>query len=575
MNKKLGIMSRRFIVRWVVGLAAVLVPAYGESHPPHAPAPLSNKTACSAPAAESGEAARLLTGMGSYRFQISTRVPDAQRFFDQGLVLAWGFNFAEAERSFRQSSRLDPDCAMCRWGVAYALGPSINHDIDAETAAAAYDAVQEARRLAHTADARERALIEALARRYAPRPRTDGPTLDNAYSRAMGDVARRFPKDADVLSLFAEALMNIHGRDYWRKNGAAQVWTPQIIAVLERALKIAPDHPLANHYYVHVFEDSPHPERARASADRLRTLAPGVGHLVHMPAHVYLRLGDYGAVAAVNEAAIAADRAYLETRCADAKYVSGYVAHNYHFLWASSVMAGRSGAALAAATELQRYVESVAQSGPLSGTQQHFVVLPLFTQARFGRWQAVIAAPRPVAATPYTDGVWHYARAMAYLRGGDVNQARRELQSLEAALSRATPDAAALKETNPLSKLLALSARLLKAELAGATGDRAAAIAHARAAVKLESELAADEPPAWHAPARHTLGALLLEAGRAAAAERVYREDLKIHPANGWALAGLAESVALQRRSAAATAVRSDFTRAWADADVEIHGSRF
>jgi tetratricopeptide (TPR) repeat protein len=391
----------------------------------------------------------------------------------------------------------------------------------------------------------------------------------------MGEVVRRFPDDADVLTLFAEALMTAHGRHYWHRNGAAQRWTPRIVAALERALKNASGHPGANHYYVHVLEDSPYPERALASAERLRSLAPGVGHLVHMPAHVYLRLGDYGAASAANERAIAADRAYLETMCADSKYVAGYVAHNYHFLWASSVMAGRSEVALAAAAELTRYVESAAPRDSLNGIQQHFVVLPLYTQVRFGHWQAIIAAPRPVAATPYTDGVWHYARGMAFLRAGDIDQARRELESLAAALHDAALDTTALKNTNPLSKLLALSARLLKAELAGAAGDAAKAVAHARAAVRIESELDADEPPAWHMPARHTLGALLLQAGRSAAAERVYREDLKIHPANGWALAGLAQSLARQRRATAATEARSRFARAWANADVELGGSRF
>lgn len=567
-------MTRHAISRIAVVLAIALLPARGDGHT--LPAILPLNVACTASAVSGGAAkARLWDEMGDYRFQISTRVPDAQRFFDQGLVLAWGFNFAEAERSFREAARLDPECAMCRWGIAYALGPSINHDMDAAAASAAHSAIRDARRLVHTASARERALIEALAGRYAPTPPAQRTRPDNTYADAMREMARRFPDDADVLTLYAEALTSPRGRDYWRKNGVARAWTPRILAVLERALKNAPAHPGANHFYVHVLEDSPHPERALASAERVRTLAPGVGHLVHMPAHVYFRIGNYGAAFAANEQAIAADRAYREVACADSKYVSGYVAHNYHYLWASSVMSGRSEVAFAVAAELARYVESVAPSGVLAGTQQHFVVLPLYTQVRFGRWQAIITAPRPAVATPYTDGVWHYARGMAYLRTGDIDRARDELQELEAALRKSALDSTALKNTNPLSKLLAISARLLKAELAGATGDATKAVAHARAAVRLESDLDADEPPAWHMPARHTLGALLLEAGRAAAAERVYREDLKIHPANGWALAGLAESLARQRRITAVADARNRFTRAWAEADVAISGSRF
>ncbi len=528
------------------------------------------------PAAASGSAisARLLPGTGNYRWTISTRSSLAQQFFDQGLVLAWGFNFAEAERSFREASRLDPGCAMCRWGIAYSLGPSINHDMTRAAAGAAHEAVGQAMRLAHAADAKERALIEALARRYASAPKSDRSALDRAYVRAMRGVARRFSGDADVLALLADALMTPHGRDYWRKDGSAEPWTRDIIALLERALKISPDHPWANHFYVHVLEDSPHPERAAASAERLRTIAPGVGHLVHMPSHVYLRLGDYAGALRANEAAIAADRAYLATTAADPAYVSGYVEHNVHFLWYAAVMSGRSAAALSAAAELARDAESAPASGPPGGTRQHFLVLPLYTQVRFGRWQDILSSVRPAARTGYTDGVWHYARGMAYLRTGQADRARDELERLAANLRAATFDEAELKNTNRLSTLLELCAELLRAELDAAQGNSPMAIAHARAALKIETGLAGDEPPAWHMPVRHTLGALLLEADRAPEAEREYRDDLRIHPANGWALAGLAESLARQG-SDAAVEVRERFDRAWRGADVAIRGSRF
>jgi tetratricopeptide (TPR) repeat protein len=294
-----------------------------------------------------------------------------------------------------------------------------------------------------------------------------------------------------------------------------------------------------------------------------------------MSAHIEFRLGDYDAAAETNERAIAADRAYLEAACADRRYIAGYVAHDFHFLWAAALMAGRSATARAAAVELTRYVEATAPAGPRNGTEQHFLALPLYTLVRFGQWQAIIAAPRPPAATPYTDGVWRFARGMAYVRTGQLSRAQREFEGLEMNLHAAALDAKELKNTNPLSRLLALAARLLRAELAGAAGDIAGAVAHARAAVMIESGLDPDEPPAWHMPARHTLGALLLEAGQPRQAERVYREDLKLHPENGWALAGLADSLALQGRASAAADARRRLARAWASADIAVSGSRY
>jgi tetratricopeptide (TPR) repeat protein len=557
-----------------VALAAALLPALGSAHS-SGPAVRLDETAPRNAAPADAVAARLLEGMGNYRLEISTRAPLAQRFFDQGLVLAWGFNFAEAERSFREAARLDPECAVCWWGAAYALGPSINHDMDAAAASAAYRHIQRANQLTPHASVKERALIQALKKRYGAVPLTDRAKLDAAYAREVREVARRFPDDADVLTLLADALMIPHGRDYWRKAGSARPWTPEILKLLERALELAPDHPGANHFYVHVLEDSPYPERARASAQRLQTLAPGVAHLVHMPAHVLLRLGDYAGASLANQNAIAADRAYLRARDADPRYAAGYVEHNHHFLWYTSIMSGNSNVALAAASELMRYAESIATGGSATGTQQHFLVLPLYAQVRFGRWQAIIAAPRPAQATAYTTGVWHYARGMAYLRTGQPDRAREELESLNANLRSAARDTAALKNLIPLSRLLAIATRLLQAELAAAAGNFAGAYEQSRAAVRIESGLDADEPPAWHMPARHTLGALLLEAGRVTEAERVYREDLKAHPENGWSLVGLAESLARQGRASAAAEARTRFERAWTTADVVLSGSRF
>lgn len=554
-----------------VALAAALHAASGSAHPAKSAVAIEERS----PQGAAPVAARLLEGMGEYRFKIASTVLLARRFFDQGLVLAWGFNFAEAARSFLEAARLDPECAICWWGAAYALGPSINHDMDSGSAAAAHRHIGNAVRLAAHASAKERALIQALGRRFGVGPRTDRARLDAAYSRAMRDAARRFPDDADVITLLADALMVPHGRDYWHKSGSPRPWTPEILKLLERALELAPEHPGANHFHVHVLEDSPFPERALASARRLQTLAPGVAHLVHMPAHVLLRLGDYAGASLANQTAIAADRAYLGARDADPAYVAGYAEHNRHFLWYTSIMSGSSSVALAAASELMRYAESVASGASATGMQQHFLALPLYTLVRFGRWEAVLAAPRPAWATAYTDGVWHYARGMAYLRTGEHGRAREETQRLNAKLRSAARGTAALKNVVPLSRLLAIPARLLQAELAAAAGNFSGALEQGRAAIRIESALEPDEPPAWHMPARHTVGALLLEAGRAAQAERIYREDLNAHPENGWSLAGLAESLARQGRVAEAAAARVRFERAWAAADVVLSGSRY
>lgn len=515
---------------------------------------------------------RLLEGMGSYHLGITTAVPLTQRFFDQGLVLAWGFNFAEAGRSFLEAARLDPACAMCWWGAAYALAPSINHDMDAASAATAARHVRRASELAPAASPKERALIEALKARYGAAPRG---TLDATYARALREVARRFPEDADVLTLLADALMVPRGRDYWRKSGAPRPWTGEILALLEKALALAPHHPGANHFYVHMLEDSPTPERARQSAQRLQAIAPGAAHLVHMPAHVLLRLGDYAGTMQANRNAIAADRALVSSAGSDPLYRAGYMVHNHHFFWYASLMAGASAAAEAAAGELAAYAGSADGANSAAGTRQHFLVLPLYTLARFGRWEAILAAQRPVPASAYTDGVWHYARGMACLRTGQQDRAAGELRRLQASHRAVRRASAALKNAIPLASLLAIPVFLLQAELSATQGDHAEARKHASAAVKIESGLDTDEPPAWHMPARHTLGALLLEAGHLADAEQAYREDLKVNPENGWSLSGLTESIARQGRTAEAADAQARLERAWRDADVVLRGSRY
>lgn len=526
---------------------------------------------CGAAGVEARSPARpvpLLEGLGSHSLAITTRSAEAQRYFDQGLMLAWGFHFAAAERSFREAARHDPGCAMCRWGIAYALGPSINHDPTPRQVEAARAALAEAVSLAPEAGARERGLIEALAHRFGARGEVD----EASYLRSMRPLARRHPGDADVLTLLADAQMAPRGRDYWRKDGRAQPWTRAILDTLDKALRADPDHPGAHHLRIHALEASPHPRRALDSAERLPGLAPGLGHLVHMPAHVYFRLGRHADVIQINERAIEADRRLHEALGGDPAYAAGYAAHNHHFLWAASMMSGRHDKAMAAARSLARNAGS--QSGTPSGTSQHFAVLALYTQVRFGRWDEVLRAPRPEPSTAYTQGVWHFARAIALARSGRNAQAKKELEELSRAQKQAVHEAGTFKNVNALWSLLAIARRIAQAEVAAASGDAERAIVQARSAVALETALDADEPPAWPLPARHVLGALLLEQGRVAEAQRIYEQDLRVHPDNGWALAGLAASLRQSGRTAQADEATRRFERAWADADARIEGSR-
>jgi tetratricopeptide (TPR) repeat protein len=518
------------------------------------------------------QAIPLLEGLGRHSMPVTTRDAQAQRYFDQGLVLAWGFHFAAAERSFRRAAQLDPSCAMCRWGIAFALGPSINPDPTPSQVDAARAASAEAMALAASARPRERGLIEAQARRHPPGRET---VDDEAYAHAMRDLARRHPRDADVLTLTADALMAPRGRDYWRRDGRPQAWTRIILDTLDAVLRVAPDHPGAHHLRIHVLEDSPHPQRALESAERLPALAPGLGHLVHMPTHVYFHMGRYADALAANERAIEADRALAQSLGDDPAYAAGYALHNHHFLWAAAMMAGRAGKAHAAAAHLARHAEAAAARRTPSGTLQQFAALPALTRVRFGEWAQVLREPKPRPATAYTTGIHHFARAMAFARTGRAAEAAREIDELAVAQELALRDGATLKNANGLGSLLAVARGIAEAEAAAIAGDAARAVERARAAVKLEAALEPDEPPAWPLPARHFLGALLLEQGRTADARQVYEQDLRAHPANGWALAGLAASLRRAGRGHQAAEATRRFERAWSGAELPITGSRF
>lgn len=391
----------------------------------------------------------------------------------------------------------------------------------------------------------------------------------------MRTLARRFPRDAEVLVLAAEAELNLHPYDWWNADGSPKAWTGATTDLLTRALKLAPDHPGANHYWIHVMESSREPAQALASADRLRTLAPGSGHLLHMPAHVYMRTGRYADASRANEASIAADRAYEAQVDAQRAYRVGYVAHNHHFLYASAAMEGRSRAAIAAADAAFPAACGPGPKDRSTGILQQYSVLPLFARVRFGKWRELLEDTLPAdGPEAYPRALWHYARGTAYARTGRLPEARAELARLDAVAADPALQGVKVKNINAAAALVRIAQLTLEADIAAAEGRAADAVALLARAVAVEDALAYDEPHLWLAPTRHALGAALLAAGRYEDAARAYREDLAHYPANGWSLAGLAEALRRSGRVEEAAGVAVQARTAWRNADVPLAGSR-
>ncbi|GAB4190670.1 MAG: hypothetical protein Fur006_32970 [Coleofasciculaceae cyanobacterium] len=517
----------------------------------------------------------LFDNLGNYHHPISTSVPLAQRYFDQGLILTYGFNHAEAARSFQEAARLDPNCAMCYWGIALVLGPNINAAMDTEVVSEAWQAIQNAIALSKTANDKEKAYIQALAKRYSVEAAEDRSTLDVAYAAAMRDLAQRYPDDLDAATLFAEALMDTSPWKYWTQNGEPTPDAREILATLESVLERNPNHPGANHFYIHAVEASPHPDRGIASADRLAQLVPGSGHLVHMPSHIYIRVGRYHDSAIANQRAIEVDKDYATHCHAPGIYPLAYIPHNHHFLWASATMEGQSEVAIDAARHVAAMVNQAMMRKPEYETLQHYYSIPLYALTRFGKWDEILAEPAPDEDLKYPTGVWHYARGSAFVAKGQLQDAARELEQLQAIASDSSLENFKIWGINSTHSLLQIASEVLTGELAAKQGDYENAIAHLETAVNLEGKLNYDEPETWHYPVRQSLGAILLKANRPAEAEQVYREDLKRHPENGWSLFGLTQSLQTQGKTEEAQAMKKRFEQAWKDADVTLIASRF
>jgi tetratricopeptide (TPR) repeat protein len=525
-----------------------------------------------ATASPASEAPVLFDNLGTYAPQVTTSSGRAQAYFDQGLRLTYGFNHWEAQRAFKEAVRLDPNCAMCYWGVALTYGSNYNSPTDADRERGAYEAIQAAVALSDRVTPRERAMIQALAQRHSSKPDADRAALDRAYADAMRAVTRQFPDDPDAATLFADALMNLRPWNLWTEDGRPQPGTEEIVQTLERVLAASPNHPGANHLYIHAVEASPAPERALPAADRLGRLMPGAGHIVHMPSHIYFRVGRYAEATDVNVRAVAVDRAYFARSQPSPSYRMMYFPHNLDFVWHSAGMEGRRADTLRAAREFAGEVPE-AMARQMSDLETA-PAAPYFALARFGRWEEILAQPTPPADLPYVTGAWRYTRGLAYAATGRLDEADRELTELRAVMDSVSPERT-LAGSFKTKEVLRLSTLVLTGDIAARRGDTTAAVAHLTEAVRIQDTHWFTEPPVWYLPPRQPLGFVLLKAGKPVEAESAYREDLWRNRENGWSLYGLGQSLRAQGKTAEADVVDARFRKAWARADVKLTDSGF
>ena len=543
--------------------------------PEVAPPPMQGMVHPLKTTADWARGAQLFEGLGSRHRAVTTSSPEAQRYFDQGVALMWGFNHDEATRSFAKATELDPHCAACYWGVSLTVGPNYNLPfLSGERAAVAFDALRKAQEQAARASPVEQALISALVRRYPNAqplaPASALPVLTE-YAMAMKDVAQRFPDDLDVQTLYAESMMNLRAWKLWTPAGAAAPGTEQVLATLEAVLKRDASHPGANHYYVHAMEASAHPEKAVASAERLRDLLPGAGHLVHMPAHIFQRVGRYEEAADANRRAAKADERYGALTTPPDYYPVMYTAHNYQFLAYSVAMEGRRAETIDA---VNRSRAAVSDSMLLEMPGADWYVAEYYTaRVRFGLWYELLATPAPDSRIPGLLGGYLYGRAMAQAATGHLADSRLSLASLNALITRLPADTPAGQ--NQLKDVLNIASAMIEARIASAELRPREELEWLRKAVVAEDRIAYDEPKNWFVSTRHALGAALLRSGAAQEAEAVYRDDLIQSPANGWALYGLRAALAAQGKAAEAKVVAAEFKKAWSRADVSLGSSVF
>lgn len=523
----------------------------------------------------SGKPAPLFEGMDILNYPVTTENKEAQQYFNQGLLLAYAFNHAEAARSFYHSIRLDPKCAMCYWGYAYVLGPNYNAGMEPDNYERAYEAIQSAVELSGNATAKEKALISAMAQRYVKEPVEDRRALDSAYMLSMKAVHKVYPDDVDIAAMYAESLMDMHPWDLWFPDGRSKPWTHEILEAIEKAISIDPKHPGGHHFYIHAVEASPNPEKGLASAKVFDDgLVPNAGHLVHMPSHIYINTGHYHLGSLANLKAVQLDSAYVTQCHAQGAYPLAYYPHNYHFLAATATLEGRSDWALDAAQKMSDHTNHKAMLlAPLS-TLQHYYSIPYFVKVKFGKWDDILDDEVSDTTMLYPRGVRHYARGMAYVGKNKLAEAKNELGMLVPISNEDTLKALTIWGFNSMSHVLQIASRVLEGEIAAKEGNYDESVRLLREAVELEDQLLYQEPPDWFFSVRHHLGAVLLDAKRPAEAITVYQEDLEIFPMNGWALHGLQQAYKDKKEGAMARDIEKQIKEAWAHADVRLKSSR-
>jgi tetratricopeptide (TPR) repeat protein len=536
----------------------------------------SNAVHCATPTTDkawysSGTKAPKLKGLDGIDFKISTKSKEAQQYFNQGMMLSYGFNHAEAARSFFEATRLDSACAMAYWGFAYVLGPNYNAGMEDDNYQRAYEASQKAVSLSGNCTEKEKALIHALTYRYLPEPPKDRSHLDSAFSNAMKKVYDAYSTDPDISALYAESLMDMHPWDmYDKKTKVPKPWTPEVVAVLEKLIRQYPRHPGAPHFYIHAVEASKTPERGLASANLLMTLVPGSGHLVHMPAHIYIWTGDYHLGTLANLEAVKVDSAYVTACHAQGAYPLAYYPHNYHYLTATATFEGNSKLAWESAKKVQEKTATDVMLQPGWGTLQHYFTIPYFVAVKFKMWDSILATKPLEKELIYPHAVLHYAKGMAWLGKKEVAKAEQELSQLRELAKVPVLKEITIWDINSSYDIVQIAVNVLTAEIYQSKKEYEKAVTAFRQAIAIEDNLNYDEPPDWFFSVRHHLGSALLQSGNYVEAEKTYMQDLNTWKENGWALIGLYYALQKQGKTAEAQRVKGRFNKAWQNADFDI-----
>ncbi|ESU24728.1 hypothetical protein FEDK69T_02800 [Flavobacterium enshiense DK69] len=563
-------------------LASIIIFSCKKNTPEPTEKPIAgtNSMGCAPPVVdskwyESENKAPLFKGMDVIDYPITTKNPEAQKYFNQGLALAYGFNHAEAARSFYYATKLDPECAMAFWGFAYVLGPNYNAGMEPDNYERAYKAIQQAIKLLDKASEKEKALIQALSKRYVEKPVEDRHSLDIAYSNAMKEVNSKFPDDININALYAESVMDLHPWDLYEKNGTPKPWTPEIVSLMEKILKKDPKHIGANHFYIHAVEASNTPQQGYASAKFFDDgNAAAFGHLAHMPSHIYIRTGDYHKGTMANINACKVDSAYVTMCHAQGAYPIGYYPHNYHFMAGTATLEGNSKWAMVGANETAKLVHPKNMIIPGLETLQHYYMIPYFVSVKFGKWDDILKMKLVSDTLKYPKAISHYARGMAYLGKNDLRKAKSELIRLQVLANDKSLEKMSIWQINSMSSIVNIAAKVLDAEILAHEKDYTQSIHALQKAIVIEDGLNYNEPPDWFFSVRHHLGTIFIEDGKYNEAIKVYEEDLKRLPKNGWAYHGLKLAYEKLNNKEKVKEMEQLIAKSWATADVTITSSR-